>query len=229
MRGADVESEFERRKPWVTKFIIDGNEYGGDYDPRADPRLPWFFQHFPETETILELGSLEGGHTFKLAENWSVKSVLGIEGRQENLEKAAFVQRLLGADKVKFILADLESVDLRPLGPFDVVFCVGVLYHLRRPWRLIEQISNVSKNLFVWTHYAPVDPMNVVVNGFEGKWYRELGQADPLSGLSPESFWLARDSLMDMMRSEGFKIIHVIEDNLSIPHGPAITLAVMSD
>lgn len=224
-RKKNLKSEFRKRKPWVTKFVIDGKEYGGKYDARKDTRIDQFFQDFPAGGTIIELGSLEGGHTFRLATHPSVKKVLGIEGREANMDKAKFVQGIFKIDQVEFVKANLESVDLPSFGKFDAVFCVGLLYHLPEPWKLIEQISNISSSLFLWTHYAQENKANKVENGYRGMIYKEGGVVDPLSGLSPESFWPSLGSLADMLKQYGFKTIHYIEDNPGHPHGPCITLS----
>jgi len=216
---------FEERKPWITKFNIDGREYGGNYDASNDVRIDQFFQHFPNVQTILELGSLEGGHAFRLAKHPTVKRVLGIEGRQANVDKARFVQELLGISNVEFTCVNLENADLLAFGQFDAVFCVGLLYHLPEPWRLIDQISQVSTNLFIWTHYAEKDRANETINGFRGLIYQEEGLTDPLSGLSPRSFWPTLQSLEDMLKVCGFTTIHVVEEHPEHIHGPCITLA----
>jgi hypothetical protein len=105
----DLKREFDRRRPWVTKFVIQGREYGGHYDAANDSRLKWFQQDFPDAQTILELGSLEGGHSFALAALPHVKRVIAAEGRPNNLRRAQFVQGLLGQEKVDFISANLEN------------------------------------------------------------------------------------------------------------------------
>src|SRR5947209_5893974 len=105
---AYLKAMFKMRGPWVTKFQIGGESYGGsrDYsDYNADPRIPRFIQQFPEAKSILELGSLEGGHSFQLARLQSVEKVVAIEGRQRNVAKAEFVQRLLGMKNVSFLEA----------------------------------------------------------------------------------------------------------------------------
>lgn len=220
-----LKTEFRRRKPWITKFIIDGKEYGGEYDARNDRRIDQFFQYFPAPHIILELGSLEGGHTFRLAAHPRVEKVIGIEGREANVDKARFVQGLLNINNVEFARANLESVDLSSFGKFDAVFCVGLLYHLPEPWKLIEHISTVSSNIFLWTHYAKENKADKIENVYRGMMYREGGLVDPLSGLSSRSFWPTLDSLADMLKMYGFKNIHYIEDNSGHPNGPCITLA----
>ena len=228
--------EFERRGPWVTKFVIGDVEYGGKIDAMRDPRVDQFFRAFPSAGRILELGSLEGGHTFSLASRPHVSRVLGIEGRRESVERARFVQQLLGVTNVGFEPANVESADLSAFGEFDAVFCSGLLYHLPEPWRLIENVAKVSPNLFLWTHYARGDVSeaggralkgaeNTTVNGFEGWAYKERGLADPLSGMSPSSFWPTLDGLKEMLKKSGFGEIEVIRDNPNNPDGPAVTLA----
>lgn len=218
-------SEFEKRGPWVTKFVIDGKEYGGHFNAMRDTRIDQFFESFPKPRRILELGSLEGGHSFSLASRPPVEHVLGIEGRDFNVEKARFVQRLLKITNVEFVTGNLETVDLASHGEFDAVFCSGLLYHLPRPWELIERISQVSPNLFMWTHYTKEEDVNTEAGGWRGFTYKEIGLADPLSGMSPDSFWPTLDGLQDMLKKYGFKKIKLIEDDPAHPQGPAITLA----
>lgn len=218
-------SEFEKRGPWVTKFAIDGKEYGGHFNAMQDTRIDQFFESFPKPRRVLELGSLEGGHSFSLASRPPVERVLGIEGRDFNVEKAKFVQGLLKITNVEFVTGNLETIDLASHGEFDAVFCSGLLYHLPRPWELIERISQVSPNLFMWTHYTKEEDVNTEAGGWQGFTYKELGLADPLSGMSPDSFWPTLDGLQNMLKKYGFKKIQLIEDDPDHPQGPAITLA----
>jgi SAM-dependent methyltransferase len=210
---------------WVTKFRIDEKEYGGQFDAMNDGRISQFFQYFPGASTILELGALEGGHSFSLANQPVVKRVVAAEGRPSNIDKAHFVQSLIGSKKVEFVEADLEDFDLLALGHFDAVFCSGLLYHLPEPWTLIERCAQVSPNLFIWTHYAGEDEVEKVVHGLRGKWHREGGLGDPLSGLSKKSFWPTLGSLINMLTKNGYRTVHLIENTLEHPNGLAVTLA----
>lgn len=185
-----------------------------------------FFETFPEVQTILELGSLEGGHSFLLAERDGV-SITAVEGRAYNVEKATFIQKSIRTKSVRFVIADLEKQPLLSLGQFDAIFCLGLLYHLPRPWELIDQLREVSPRVFIWTHYAPEDKATEFVNEFPGMWYEEGGIEDPLSGLSPKSFWLPLPALKDRLRKNGFEHIKVIENLEMHPNGkgPCVTLA----
>jgi len=223
-----LEQEFAKRGHWVTQFIIGGKPFGGNWPAWDDVRLKQFFDYFPDVHSILDLGSLEGGQTFQLAKHPGVH-VLGIEGRQSNIERAKFVQRVLGVKNVNFVLANLEAVDLTRFGQFDAVFCSGVLYHFPEPWKLIERIRAVTGKLFIWTHYAAEDKADQIVNGFRGWWYQEHGLEDPLSGLSPKSFWLTLMSLQDMLKRYGFTKLKILENNPRGQSGPCVTLAAWAE
>jgi SAM-dependent methyltransferase len=214
--------EFRRRGPWVTRFTIDGRAYGGDFDAAGDTRVTAFAEAFPGARRVLELGSLEGGHSFALAALPGIEEVVAVEGRQANLERARFAQGVLDARRVTFVRADLERTDLAPLGSFDAVFCVGLLYHLPNPWELLRRVADVSDGVFLWTHYASAEELRA--GGYPGAPYREFGLADPLSGLSEASFWPTRDALLAMLRDAGLGDVAVLEDDPRHPHGPGITL-----
>lgn len=221
----NLEKEFNKRKPWITKFVINNKEYGGKYDAADDVRIKWFKEHFLHAENILELGSLEGGHSFVLARLPNIKRVIGIEGRKANIDRAKFIQGIFEETKVDFIKANIEKFEFSNLGNFDVVFCVGLLYHLPKPWKLIEQMSKISKGLFLWTHYINPEKAKIVRMHYPGFVYREWKfLIDPLSGLSPASFWPTKASLLQMLNDYGFMDTTIIEDNPTHEHGPAITL-----
>ncbi len=219
----ELRRQFSRYK-WVTKFEIDGCEYGGWYDAAADRRLRQFAERFPDSRRILELGSLEGGHTLGLSRLPDVTQVLGLEGRDYNVEKANFIKTLTQSNNVEFRQCDLEDADFSDLGAFDAVFSVGLLYHLREPWRHLDALARVSRNLFLWTHYADEAKARETVNGFKGWRFQERGYDDPLSGLSAYSFWPTLDSLKSMITTAGFPRIEVIETNPKHPHGCCVTL-----
>ncbi|MFN2412171.1 MAG: class I SAM-dependent methyltransferase, partial [Pyrinomonadaceae bacterium] len=195
------------------------------FDAFDDVRIRHFFESFSLVETVIELGSLEGGHSFALAQNPFVKRVLAIEGRSENIEKAEFVKNILNDEKVKFMQADLEKTDLQSFGTFDAVFCSGLLYHLPKPWELIPKLAKISPNIFIWTQISEEAKAKKMREGWRGKFYREGGFLDPLSGLSKKSFWLSLGSLINLLTLSGYKEIKIIENNLTHAKGPAVTLA----
>ncbi len=220
----DLEAEFAKLAPWVFQFRIDGHDYGGAISAAGDVRVERFFRFAPNAATILELGALEGAQTFLLAERPGVKKVLALEGRAANLRKARFVQERLRVKNAEFAQANLEEADLSSYGKFDAVFCCGLLYHLPKPWELIQRLSSVAPILFLWTSYAPENEAMDLPNGLRGKIQSEGGPDEPLSGLSPTATWLTLESLITTLTASGYRSVQVIHNDPTHANGPAVTI-----
>ena len=228
MSDPTVAAAFARHAPWVTRFRIGDHDYGGSFDALNDPRLDFFCEAFPNARRILELGSLEGGHTIGLAQRPGVEQVLGIEGRAANLARAQVAREILRVGKIDFVQANLETVDLAQFGRFDAIYCCGLLYHLPEPWRLIAQFRSIADGVFLWTHCATEEAATILTNGYRGRRHKEGGPGEVLSGLSPDSFWPTLGSLCNMLTHAGFARIHLLQNNLNHPNGPAVIIAAFA-
>ena len=229
MTDPNLAADFEALGPWVTKFVVDGEEFGGEYAAATDARLVQFHTAFPDARTILELGSFEGGHTACLARFEATTRVIGLEGRPENIARAQFVLKLFGVDNVELRHVNLEDLDLTTLGRFDAVFNVGLLYHLPRPWELLERIAGITDAMYLATHYCAEGSVDAEEHGYPGYWYQEFGYDDRLSGLAPQSFWPSRDALLAMVAAAGFPTIEVTSEEVDHPNGPLICLSARSE
>ena len=220
----DLTSEFAKLGPWIYQFQIGGQTYGGGISAVGDERVERFVRYAPKVATILELGALEGAHSFILAERPGVRRVVALEGREANLRKARLVQELLEIRNVEFAQVNLENADVARFGKFDAVFCCGLLYHLPEPWRLIQQLPAIAPLLFIWTQYAAENEARDLGNGFRGKIHIEGGADEPLSGMSATATWLTLQSLRDLLRTCGYKRVDVIFDDPGHANGPAVTI-----
>ncbi|QDU64649.1 tRNA (mo5U34)-methyltransferase [Planctomycetes bacterium Pan216] len=218
-----LHDSFEARGPWVTQFTIDGESFGGGYDPEADQRLPNFRRCFPEPGRVLELGSLEGGQTFSIAK--MAEHVVGVEARAENVERAKWVQGMLGSTNTTFLQADVEKADPAEWGTFDTIVNVGFLYHLAEPWDVLRRLASLKADMFLWTHVIPTWKAWTWRQGYRGKHYREYGLEDPLSGMQARSFWPTRDALLRMLAETGFRRLEIVDEEPDHPNGgPALTI-----
>jgi tRNA (mo5U34)-methyltransferase len=60
--------------------------------------------------------------------------------------KRAFdIARAALGSSVESVVGDFMTMDLETLGQFDVVLFLGVLYHLRDPWRALERLRHVTR------------------------------------------------------------------------------------
>jgi hypothetical protein len=217
----DIAGAFELRGPWVTGFEIEGRVYGNSGFVPDGAMEREARDCFPAARRVLELGTLEGGRTRHLAA-WA-RHVISLDARPENLARAAWIKDLYVLDNVELLQADLEY-GLPATPPVDLIYCVGVLYHMPRPWALIEAMAARCPNLYLWTHVAGDDEETILVgSAMRFKRYREHGRSDVLSGMSGESLWPTRATLLAMLGAAGY-VAEVLDDTPH-QHGPAVTLA----
>jgi hypothetical protein len=220
----ELENKFAALGPWVYQFEIAGEVYGGRISAVGDVRVERFFRYAGNPETILELGALEGAHSFIFAKHPGVKRVVALEGRETNLRKARFVSELLDIRNVEFVQANLEHADLTEFGKFDAIFCCGLLYHLPEPWKLVEQFAGIAPVVFIWTQYAREEEARDIGNGLRGKIHIEGGADEPLSGMSATATWLTLPSLRHLLVTSGYNSVDVLHDDPAHPNGPAVTI-----
>ncbi|MGH9043592.1 MAG: class I SAM-dependent methyltransferase [Acidimicrobiales bacterium] len=65
--------------------------------------------------------------------------------------------------KVEPVVADFASCDLGPVGRFDVVLYLGVLYHMKEPLTVLERLKEVTKQV------AVIETQAVAVEGLEAQ------------------------------------------------------------
>ena len=199
----------EQLGPWTTRFKLNGQAVGGGYEvSEDDPLLRAFIDRAPMARRVLELGCMEGGRTFPLARR--AGHVVGVDARREHLQRARYIEQALGVSNVTFIESDLESGDLSPLGTFDAIFNVGLLYHLADPARLLRQCAEVAPEMLLWTHV--VDDSDVEHRGYRGRFTTE-NPTDRIGGLRSRSFRPERAELVRMLDDCGWRDLEWLKDD----------------
>lgn len=104
-------------------------------------------------------GSLKGKRVLDLGCNsgfWSLCAiqegadfVLGIDARRIFVEQANFVFEVKEVDRSRynFIAKNLFNINFREIGIFDIVLCLGLLYHVYKPMSLLEKIAEVNNDI----------------------------------------------------------------------------------
>jgi 2-polyprenyl-3-methyl-5-hydroxy-6-metoxy-1,4-benzoquinol methylase len=156
----DIASEIERFQYWHYQFDLGGHRTPvahPEYINRHAQRDKYFFRPVLEYfggslrgKRVLDLGCHSGFWTLKALEA-GCDQVVAVEGRQENVEQATFVLRASGFDRTRYELLTSDVYDLRPreLGDFDIVLCLGLLYHTGRPIELFELASSMNSDVIV--------------------------------------------------------------------------------
>lgn len=70
--------------------------------------------------------------------------VTAVDGRPDNVDEC----RRRHPD-VPCVVADVQSFDLATLGSFDLIHCLGLLYHLENPIAALRNLRRVCNNLLI--------------------------------------------------------------------------------
>ena len=183
---------------------------------------------------ILELGPLEGGHSFQM-EQLGADHVLGIEANVEAFLKCLIVKELLNLQKCHFELGDVMEYMTKTQDRFDLVFCSGILYHMSDPLSLIKETCRITDRCFVWTHYYEAAAgdregkrlrRTVSNGGFEAEYfeleYKNMEGGTFWGGNTTTRAWMSQDTILAGFRHFGLNKITMIEDTPSHPNGAAM-------
>lgn len=226
-------------EPWISHVLQMANR---DYRPQVlhyhrreieDERLKYIIYFLDmRDKRILEIGPLEAYHSVIL-EKMGVRENIAIESRADNLRKCQRVKDKFHLNHTQFFQYDLERLyrgeDVPSFsGPFDLIFCLGVLYHLPDPGRALEWMRSQSSTLFLGTHYVARNRRKSITYAYGGKCYRgqeraEGGIACPGAGMSPTSLWLYEDDLLRLIHDVEYSRIWVLGKDIQ-NHTDHITL-----
>ncbi|QJR16440.1 class I SAM-dependent methyltransferase [Usitatibacter palustris] len=86
-----------------------------------------------------------------------MKSVLGLDARQEHLDDAKLMAKVQGlANRFPTRQVDLEEAQAKDIGTHDVTLMLGLLYHLENPVRALRLARAVTKRtLLIETQVVP--------------------------------------------------------------------------
>jgi len=95
-------------------------------------------------KTVLDVGAWDGALSFHAERMGATVTAFDL-ARPPTFELA---RRVLGS-KVRFVEGDVAADDLAPLGTFDVVLCLGVVYHVPSAFQVIERVARLARQLLV--------------------------------------------------------------------------------
>jgi 2-polyprenyl-3-methyl-5-hydroxy-6-metoxy-1,4-benzoquinol methylase len=98
---------------------------------------------------ILDLGCGEGVYAVEAALRGA--RVVAIDARTERMSLGAACAERHGLDRLRFVQDDVRRVTRQAYGEFDVVYALGVLYHLDAPdlFSVLEHISELCAGLLI--------------------------------------------------------------------------------
>jgi SAM-dependent methyltransferase len=210
-----------------------------------DSRVAWGLDRLGGVagRSVVELGPLEAGHTYMLAQR-GARQVVAVEANTRAFLKCLVVKELLGLERVRFLLGDGLAFLRGTSERFDLCLASGILYHLHDPLELLQLIAARADAVFMWTHYH--DPVIVARSSvFRGLFTgRQVVERDGLrvtyhrrvypqasarmagfsGGGQAYAHWLSRDDILGTLGRLGFGSIETAVEEPEHMNGPALAL-----
>ena len=169
---------------------------------------------------VLDLACLEGMYGIEFSRQGA--HVCAIEGRETNLEKARFAARALSLRNIEFHQDDVRNINEEKHGKFDVVLCLGILYHLDTPhvFTFLESVFAVCRRLAVIDTHISLYPEQAFLHKGKRYWGKTVPEHE--LDASPEekqkrlwasldnttSAYLTRPSLYGLLYDLGFTSVY---------------------
>jgi tRNA (mo5U34)-methyltransferase len=164
--------------------------------------------HLPESlrgKTVLDVGAWDGFFSFECerrgAERVLATDSFAWEGRNWSDKRGFELAREALGSRVEDRHVDV--LDLSPeIGQFDVVLCLGVLYHMKHPLLMCEKVASVTKELLILETHVDMT------------WTRRPAAAFYPShelGLDPTNWWGPNvPAVVGMLKAAGFSRVEVV-------------------
>jgi tRNA (mo5U34)-methyltransferase len=121
-------------------------EYFTEQDFIDNPIWIWskFKDSLPELKglNVLDVACNAGFYSFELAKKGA--NVVGIDNSYEDIVKAKFAKRIIGIKNINFEIVNVDDVNEELNQKFDLVLCLGLLYHVEDPKLVINKIANLG-------------------------------------------------------------------------------------
>jgi hypothetical protein len=217
----------------------------GASDLFHDARIEWFMKGIGGVagKSALELGPLEGAHTYIL-ERAGARPIVAVEANTRAYLKCLIVKELLGLREARFLAGNFLEYLRATEEPFQICLACGVLYHMEDPAELIALLAHrCSEHVFIWTHYYDASIIHADPRigprfsgsrahdrgGFAHTLYQQryeetLNWAGFCGGAAPSSNWMTRADLMRCLDYFGFDVTAISFDQPDHPNGPALAL-----
>jgi hypothetical protein len=147
---------------------------------------------------LLDLACHEGIYAIEFARHGA--RVVGIEGRDAHIRKAIFVKEALALNNLEIYPDDVRNLSEAKYGSFDVVLCLGILYHLDVPdvFTFLEKIGEVCQDVAIIDTRIAMGPTEAYVyNGtkYWGHPIREGHQPTDTPAEKMKRYWASLDNL----------------------------------
>jgi SAM-dependent methyltransferase len=150
---------------------------------------------------VLDLACNHGAFSLDLAARGAAFA-RGVDLREENITKARLLAAHLGLENVEFEQADIYEERRQ----HDIVLCLGVLYHVTKPYELVELCYRLCTEMAVIDTVTHREPFSGFILGSG----QNIGSEHAAGAIRTELHPTYR-GLIDLMRVVGFREIIEVE------------------
>ncbi len=121
------------------------------HNTRAELVFPLLDEIFKEkwiSTRCLDLACHQGWFTMQTALR-GTSDITGLDIRKEHIEKANLIKDISGLKNISFMEENLYNIKANEYGKFDIVFFLGILYHIDSPLEALRIVRSLTKNICV--------------------------------------------------------------------------------
>jgi tRNA (mo5U34)-methyltransferase len=212
-RGTDFSASLEALGGWYHSFALpDGTQIAG-YN--TFEHLQYRYGRFPipadlTGRTVLDIGAWDGWFTFEAERRGACVTAMDCV----EVENFVEMRKRLGSG-ANYRILDFYDLPAAGLPPFDYVFFLGVLYHLKHPLLALEIICALTRDVAIVDSFV-VDGADWQANTDKIPWM-EFYELDELGSQLDNWIGPTVACLLAMCRAAGFARVELLD----IEHGHA--------
>ncbi|MGY5806161.1 class I SAM-dependent methyltransferase [Rhizobium sp. LEGMi198b] len=241
----DHQNAIDALPGWNSAFPVALNLKAGIHHLYADGRIDWALRSFGSIEgkTILEVGPLEGMHTYMLHRERPAR-IDAIEANRLCFLRCLVTRQILDINTASFLLGDIQAWLTDHDEVYDFAVASGVLYHMADPGEFLRLLARRANAVFIWTHFFLEEAMpagDVRRNPFSGKVETRMIEGVPVryyersyqhansnasfcGGMKDRHFWMHRDDILTLLEKLGFSDILIKDQDFGHSGGPCFSL-----
>ena len=97
---------------------------------------------------ILDIGSADGFYSVEFARR-NAMEVVAVDPWRKHINRIEWLREHLDLPNITPVVGSIEQMTVEKVGEFDIVFMLGLLYHLKDPLTGLEAVSKLSNVLYL--------------------------------------------------------------------------------
>ena len=172
-----------------------------------------------EELSILDLACGEG--VFAIETALLGCKVCALDARNQRMEQGANISGRLGLNSLSFVQKDIREVTIESQGEYDVIYLLGILYHLDVPdsFNVIKNLYTMCRHLLIIDTHISLNPQEEIryeTGTYKGSKVREHKDDDSYAARKSKllasidntfSFLFTKESLVRLLRDVGFTTV----------------------